>query len=130
MPFLLPNTDVAALLLDPPVKELYAKLTTARTGITALAGGGQAGTVHILTAAINRITTVGSAADSVKLPPAVPGVSLVVINAAATNSMNVFPNTGDYINALGQNAALAVAANKTVLLFCAVAGTWNSIVTA
>ena len=130
MPYLLPYADVAARPLDPPIKELYAALTTTRNGITALAGGGQAGTSHILTAAINRVTTVATAADSVKLPVAVPGVSLVVVNAAAANSMNVFPNTGDAINALPANAALAVAANKTVLLFCAVAGIWNAIVTA
>ena len=115
--------------LTPPVKDLYAKLTTAQNGITAFATGGQAGGVP-LTKAVNRVTTVGTAADSVKLPPAVPGVSLVVINAAAANSMNVFPATGDAVNALSANAALAVAANKTVLLFCAVPGIWNAIVTA
>jgi hypothetical protein len=78
----------------------------------------------------NRVTTVGTAADSVKLPAALAGDQVVVINAAAANAMAVFPGTGDAINALSANASLSVAANKTVLFYCAVAGTWNSILTA
>ena len=84
----------------------------------------------LVTAAVTRVTTVGTAGDSLRLPPSVPGVSLVIVNAAAANSMDVFPAVGDAINALSANAALAVAANKTVLLVCAVAGIWNAIVTA
>jgi hypothetical protein len=129
MSFVLNRTDVAARLLDPPIKQLYDDLTSQANGITAYATGGQTNAVQ-LTKAINRVTTVGSAADSVKLPKAVAGTSLVVINAAAANSMNVFPSSGDAVNALSADAAFAVAANKTVLFFCAVAGTWNAIVTA
>lgn len=98
-------------------------------GLTAHAGGGQ-GSALALTASINRVTTVGSAADSVVLPAALAGLTVTVINAAAANSMNVFPATGDAINALSANTALAVAANKTVQFTCAVAGTWHSILTA
>jgi hypothetical protein len=97
--------------------------------ITAFAGGGQ-GSAVLLTAGINRVTTVGSAADSVKLPPALAGDIVVVINAAAANSMNVFPSTGDNINALAANAAFAMAANKQAIFVCAVNGTWNSNLTA
>jgi hypothetical protein len=98
-------------------------------GITAFATGGQASAVQ-LTTVINRVTTVGSAADSVKLPAAVAGLSITVTNAAAANSMNVFPATGDAINALTANTALAVAANKTAVFSCAVAGQWHSVLTA
>lgn len=97
-------------------------------GITAFATGGQ-GSAVLLTTQINRVTTVATAADSVKLPVSVAGMNITLINAAA-NSLNLFPNTGEVINALAANAAFAVAANKTVKLFCAVAGTWNSILTA
>lgn len=127
--FLLPNTEVAALILDPTVKELYGKLTSVRNGVTASTGSTQATGVPVTTA-ITRVTTVAVAGDSLTLPKAVPGVSLVVINAAAANSMDVFPAVGDAINALTADAALAVAANKTVLLVCAVPGIWNAIVTA
>jgi hypothetical protein len=129
MPFNRP-ADIVSHAVDPETKDLFLDQMTTRSGITALAGGGQAGTTHILTERFNRVTTVASAADSVKLPPAVPGIDMFVCNSAATNSMNVFPATGEYINALGQNAAFAVAANKAVHLFCTTPGIWNAITTA
>ena len=97
--------------------------------LTAFAGGGQASALQ-LAKQINRVTTVGSAGDSVKLPVSVAGRIVYVINAAAANAMDVFPQTGDAINALPANTALSVAANKAVMFICAVAGTWNSILTA
>ena len=125
--------DVSPLLLDPPVKQLFNDLHTAANGavngVTAAVGSSQATGVAV-TAAITRVTTVGTAGDALTLPKAAPGLQLVVINAAAANSMDVFPAVGDAINALSADAALAVAANKTVLLVCAVAGFWNAIVTA
>lgn len=99
--------------------------TSARTGIVAAAASNQAGATP-LTAAFNRVTTVGIAGDSVRLPAAVPGASLVVTNATAT-SMDVFPATGGVINTLAANAAFAMAANVTVMFVCSVAGTWNTI---
>lgn len=127
--FLLTNREIAAMLLDPEVKKLYNALTSTQNGVTAATGSTQATGVPV-TAAVTRVTTVAVAGDSLTLPKAVPGVSLVVINAAAANSMDVFPAVGDAINALSADAALAVAANKTVLLVCAVDGTWNAVVTA
>lgn len=97
--------------------------------LTAHAGGGQ-GSALALTAGINRVTTVGTAADSVVLPFAEPGMEVVVINAAASNSMNIFPASGDLINALSANTAIACAANKVMHFFCASAGKWNSLLTA
>lgn len=113
--------------------------------ITAFAGGGQTSAV-LLDSAYNRVTTVASANDSVKLPscrtgasntgpigPGVPsgnttGLTLYVTNAAAANSMNVFPQTGESINALAANAAYAMAANKTAQFLCSPGGTiWYSI---
>jgi hypothetical protein len=83
-----------------------------------------------LTSRINRITTVAAGNDSVKLPASVAGMEIVVINAAAANSAAVYPASGDAINALSANAAFTLAANKTAIFFCAVAGTWNSVLTA
>jgi hypothetical protein len=103
--------------------------TTALNGITAHAGGGQ-GSATPLPAAINRVTTVASAGDSVILPASAPGMQIMVANATATNSMNVFPASGDAINALGANAAFAVAAAKTATFYCTNAGQWHSILSA
>lgn len=98
-------------------------------GITAFAGGGQGSAVP-LTTMMSRVTTVGTAADSVKLPTAVAGMNIVVANAAAANSMNLFPNTGDQINALAANAAFAIAAGKAATLYCMVAGFWHAVLSA
>lgn len=98
-------------------------------GLTAHAGGGQ-GSALLLTTVINRVTTVGTAADSVGLPVSAAGMQIVVTNAAASNSMNVFPQTGEQINALGNNNAFAVAAGKTANFSCAVAGQWHAILSA
>lgn len=97
-------------------------------GLSALAGGAQAGTA--LTAQVNHVTTVASAADSVQLPAATAGLVVTVINAAAANACAVFPQTGEVINALSANASISLAANKTMMFFCAVDGTWNSLLTA
>src|SRR5215471_13339649 len=56
----------------------------------------------------NRITTVAAAGDSVRLPPAISGGCITVVNDAASNAMNVWPSSatqggaagGDKINAL------------------------------
>lgn len=98
-------------------------------GLTAHAGGGQ-GSATPCTAVINRFTTVATAADSGVLMASAPGMSVTVTNAAATNSMNLFPASGDQINALGANAAFALAAGKTAQLTCAVAGQWHAVLSA
>lgn len=102
---------------------------SATNGLTALAGGAQAGT-SLANFAINRFTTVASSADSAQLPAAVAGRMRVVINAAAANAMAVFPQSGEAINAIAADSAFSVAANKTAIFFCAIAGTWNSVLTA
>lgn len=122
-------TALASNAAKAEIQTLLDYEVSTANGLTAAAGGGQSGALQ-LSAYANRVTTVATAADSVRLPAALPGAQVVVINAAAANSMNVFPQTGDAINALAANTALAVAANKTLLAFCAVAGIWNTILTA
>lgn len=96
--------------------------------LTALAGGGQAGATGI-NAQNARFTTVATAADSAMLPLSTPGLILTVTNASA-NSMNVFPRTGDIINALSANAAFAVAAGKTCTFTCFGPGQWHTLLSA
>jgi hypothetical protein len=116
--------------VDPSdVSGAMAMASSVENGITAYAGGGQAN-ARALTRSINRVTTVATGADSVKLPVAVPGMQITVINSAAANAMNVFPATGEYINALAVNTALSVVANKACIFTCAVAGRWQSLLTA
>lgn len=98
------------------------------TGLTAHAGGGQTSALP-LPSQVNEVTTVGSANDSVLLPPSQAGLFIVAVNSAAVNSMNVYPQSGDYMNG-SQNAAFAVAAGKAALFFCVRAGRWASLLTA
>src|SRR5258708_2182688 len=82
-------------------------LESAQDKITATAGGGQ-GAAFQITAQLARVSTVASIADSVKLPPALAGLTIAILNSGA-NSLNIFPATGDAINALAVNAAFALA---------------------
>lgn len=104
-------------------------LESTADAMTAFAGGGQASGTPLLNV-VNRFTTVATAGDSAKLPAALPGLKIVVINSDSTDSMNVFPATGETINALSANSAFAVAAGKTAMFVCPVAGKWFVILTA
>jgi hypothetical protein len=103
-------------------------LASAANGLTALAGGGQAGATPITTK-IARFTTVATGGDSSLLPKATVGNSIRVKNAGAA-SMNVFPATGEAINAGAPNAQFAVANGKSCDFFCAVAGIWDTLLSA
>jgi hypothetical protein len=98
-------------------------------GIIAKAGGGQSGATLLNAQRFNQVGTVGTAADSVMLPPAVNGMSCDCVNATA-NSLNVFPSSNETINALAANTALAVAAGKAFHAFCPVDGKWYIILSA
>jgi hypothetical protein len=100
-----------------------------KDGQTALAGGGQSRTSLDTNYGCHRFTTVASANDSATLPTSRAGLILIVVNAAASNGMNVFPFKGDQINALGANNAFGLAANKTVLFIGAGNGQWHSLLT-
>ena len=63
-------------------------LESSQDNLTAAAAGGQYSAVQ-LNAQTNRITTVATAGDSVKLPPSSPGLELLLINHGA-NPMQVF----------------------------------------
>jgi hypothetical protein len=96
--------------------------------LTALAGGGQAGATPI-TKDITRFTVVATGCDSSLLPAALAGRQVTVINSGAA-SMNVFPATGETIDAGAANAASAVANGKTATFHCPIAGKWFKLLSA
>ena len=115
--------------------EFYDKITStavfggsATNGLVALAGGGQTGATPIVSL-ISRFTTVATTADSSLLPLSAPGCELTIVNAGA-QSMNVYPQVGEAINASAVNVAIALAAGKTMTAACAVTGTWNTMTSA
>lgn len=96
--------------------------------ISAFNGGGQ-GSATPLTTVLNRITTVTNPNDSVLLPVSAGGLQITAINAGGGNSLNVFPRSGDTINALGANNPFALTLNKVATFYCVNAGNWHSILT-
>lgn len=81
-------------------------------GLTAHAGGTQAAAL-LLTAQFNRVDTVTTAADSVRLPPpSFVGQIIGVMNNAAVNSMQVFGSGTDTINGVATATGVAQAAGK------------------
>ena len=89
-------------------------------GITAHAGGGQTSATQ-LAAIYNRVGTCATAADSVKLVPAVVGAKQTVHNAGAA-SLAVFPGTGDAIKGLAVNLAVDIPIGGELDFYCATAG--------
>jgi len=76
--------------------------------ITAGSTQTQAGATA-LTKDINRVTTVGTDNDGVKLPTAVAGLEILIINADAGQDIQIWPNTGDAINGGSANAVDSTA---------------------
>ena len=114
--------------LDFGASSLVTGLSTtlsATNNITAGAGGTQ-GVAFLLPTTLNRVVTVVTTGDSVKLPPSAPGLQITIANAHASNAVNVFPSTGDQINIQAVNTSFSLVAQKTVMFFCVVVGIWNS----
>jgi hypothetical protein len=112
--------------------------SNAQDNITATAGGNQ-GNSFLIAQQQNRVTTVVTAADSVRLPPAIPGACVALVNDATSGfAMNVFPSSaaqggvsgGDRIfdtSLKAQNAAISqTVALGVVLYYCFTAGTWRT----
>jgi hypothetical protein len=108
-----------------PARFPFGSSMSSSIGLTAHAGGTQAAAL-LLPSQFNTITTVGTAADSVKLPLATAnnvGYWVLVQNATAT-SMQVFGSGTDTINGVATATGVAIAANKFGWFQVTAAGTW------
>lgn len=94
------------------------------TGITAFAGGGQASAVA-LTTDLNNVTVCATAGDSVKLPSAAAGLDIFIKNTGAA-ALDIFPATGDSINALAVNLAIRIQPASSVRFIAQDATVWRS----
>lgn len=97
---------------------------TAAGSITALAGGGFIGATPI-TAQTTRISVVASRGDSVRLPFAVPGLELVLVNDGA-NVAAVFPSGSDAINGQASGASVLQMPQSIDVYACGVLGKWHA----
>jgi hypothetical protein len=98
------------------------------TGIAAAAAGTQAAATA-MTSTINIVATVGDAGHSVRLPAAVPGRIVYLVNIAA-NSMQVFGAGTDTINAIATGTGVAQAAGIAACYICGTSGAWRRILSA
>lgn len=98
-------------------------LVASQDGITAHAGGGKAN-AYQLTTQLNRVTTVATTADSVKLPEAIPGTSVTLINAGA-NAMQVFGKDSDTINGVATGTGISQPAGTEYVYHCLTDGAWR-----
>lgn len=116
-------------LFDPTMATVGGGQSFAN-GITATAGGTRAAAIP-LRAAINRITTCATAADSVALPPAVGGQELTLINSgAAATQVFAAVGTSDTINGVAAATGISLAAAGKAQFVSPGAGLWFSILSA
>lgn len=99
------------------------------TGITAHAGGTQAAALALsATKSVHDVTTVGSAADSVKLPLATGSGNIHwVKNSAAANSLQLYGDGTDTIDGVATATGVAIAAGKSRVVVDIAAGLWVSL---
>lgn len=113
-----------------PVGLLSGQTVIANAALTAFAGGGQA-SATLMGFGANVVNVVATAADSVKLPPAIAGKVVFVRNTTAT-SMQVFGGGTSTINGVATATGVAQAATTGRYYICItgdgsdVAGTWVS----
>jgi len=99
-------------------------LGKATDAITAFATGGQ-GSAVALASTFNSITVCATAGDSVALPVAVAGKEVTVNNLGAKYA-DVFPFSGDLIDASAIDAAIPLAPGQSITFTCTVALSWKS----
>jgi hypothetical protein len=99
------------------------------TGLTAHAGGGQTSALALSIAkSFHEVTTVGTAADSVKLPAATGSGNIhIVKNSAAANSLQVIGQSTETIDGITSATGVAVAAGKSGIFIDSASGKWQSL---
>src|ERR1700759_4850051 len=102
---------------------------TFQTGLTALAGGAQAGS-PLLSKSINVVTVCATDADSAQLPPAYGGQAVYVANTSG-HALQVFANASgtDTINATAGSTGVSIASHGNAVFF-SISAAWRMILSA
>ena len=80
----------------------------------------------LVTTSLARFTTVGSANGACVLPASTAGLNITIINAGA-NTMLIYPASGEYVNALAQNAAFALIPGGVCSFYSTLASKWHTL---
>lgn len=105
-------------------------LSSLSDNIEAFATGGQA-SATVLTSYYNAVTTVANAGDSVKMgtTSTMPISSVIVVkNCTATNSMNIFPDSGSqffYITLQAADTSISVAPGNALTFYRRTSTIWD-----
>ncbi len=113
------------VVVDAAITALQSgSLAAGAASLTAHAGGTQAAALA-LASGVNSVDTVGTIADSVKLPASVAGGFCIVINDAAL-SLQIFGASTDTIDDVATATGISMPGKSTLLFGCPVAGKWYS----
>jgi hypothetical protein len=113
------NDNGASVTID----SLLVQSTTA--GITASTTQTQ-GAATALLENINEIATVANASDAIKMPAAVAGLRIVIINNGA-NTVQIFPASGDNFSGSAANASVTLASGSNVEFVAYNATVWEQL---
>lgn len=108
---------------------LSGGLTVPVAAAVAAAGSNSQANSTLLSSTLSIVATVSATTRGVRLPAAEAGLVMIVKNTATTQ-MNIYPATGDVINALSTNAAYDLVKAKMALFVAQDATTWHTILTA
>ncbi len=116
---ILPLTDFPTQLFD--ISDDFNSLIPIQSqnpiffDVTPFAGGGQTNATQLINGC-NKILTVLTTGDSVKLPIDVGGKTCIVQNLGS-NTLNIFPYVGGSINSLSANTAISLLSGSRAI-FC------------
>lgn len=132
----LPNSNTLAQRFIPSRQLLPGDWANAVTdsltssqNVTATPAGTQATSLVVNAANVN-VTVVATANDGIKLPPAVAGLEISVVNSDAADSLQIFASGSDTINATAGATGVALAAGAAAIFRCIKAGNWRRFVSA
>ena len=115
------------LIPGESVRDLAAGQFNYQNDLVARAGGGQTNATQLM-GGVNEILTCASGNDSVKLPRAVPGRTVILANNGAQTTA-IFPLETAGVTIDGA-ASKTLATAKNMILFCISPTEWETILTA
>lgn len=102
-------------------------LASSNQSVTATPAGTQATSVLLNSSNIN-IAVVVTANDGVKLPPAVAGLEISIVNSDAADAAQIFASGSDTINATAGSVGVSLAAGAAAIFRCIKTGNWRRFV--
>lgn len=105
------NLSLTGLFSESSTDGIVAGTTQSQAGATVLA------------AELNKISTVATAGNSVRLPPSFSGASIFVENAGA-NPLQMYGSANDTINGVAGATGVSQMPNSVAIYTCYTAGAW------